>query len=153
AAGLQFGLAPHAKILPVKAMTPAGGDIGTIAAAIRYAVDRHANIINMSLGAATPKPHPALVSAMDYAKSKGVLVVVAAGNGDDKGIGYSIDPSPVFPASLNSDNMISVAASAEGEELSKYSNFGVKTVHVVAPGGDMPNDPMYSTAFENVRNA
>lgn len=153
AAGRQMGLARHAKILAVKAMTPVGGDIGTIAAAIRYAVDRGANIINMSLGAATPQAHPALVSAVEYAKSHGVLLVVAAGNGDEDGHGYDIDTNPVYPASLASDNMIGVAASSAGTDLTSYSNFGAKSVDVVAPGGMMPDDPMYSAAFENVQGA
>lgn len=151
AASSQFGLAPNAKILVIKALSSNGGDAGTISAAILYAVDRGAKIVNLSLGGATPQPHPALVSAAAYAEKKGVLIVAAAGNGDpETGLGFNIDDQPVYPASLKNSNLVAVAAFYDGDALSAYSNFGPKSVHVVAPGGsDMAS--MYSTAFENPR--
>jgi subtilisin family serine protease len=152
AAARDIGLARKAKIVPIKGLTSIGGDAGTIAAAMRYAVDRKVQIINMSLGAAAPVAHPALVSAMNYAEEKGVLVVVAAGNGDpDTGLGMDIDQVPSFPASLPNDNIISVAAFDGSKALSLYSNFGKVGVDVVAPGGD-DGDLVYSCAYENVRN-
>lgn len=153
AASRQFGLAPHAKILAIKALTSIGGDAGTIAAAIRYAVDRGAKIINMSLGAPGARAHPALKSAMDYAEKNNVLVVVAAGNGDAQtGLGFDIDQQTVFPASLPNDNLISVASFDADLSLSVYSNFGKVGVDVVAPGGG-ENDPLISAAFENPHHA
>lgn len=154
AAGRPFGVAPKAKILPIKALSEVGGDIGTIAAAIRYAVDRGARIINMSLGGSMPIPHPALVSAVDYAESKGVLLVASAGNGDAAtGLGFSIDENPTYPASLKNSNMVAVASFDAENVLSTYSNFGKESVHVVAPGGLAPDDPMISAAFENPKDA
>jgi hypothetical protein len=153
AAGKQFGLAKRAKILAVKALTGIGGDVGTISAALRYAVDRGAKVVNMSLGAPAPWPHPAIVSAMAYAESKGVLVVISAGNGDAQtGLGFSIDEISVFPASLPNANILSVGSFDAGNVLSPYSNFGKVNVDVIAPGGFMPADPMYSCAYENPRN-
>lgn len=150
AAAKPFGLAKRAKILAVKALTGIGGDVGTIAAALRYSVDRGAKIVNMSLGAPAPLPHPAIVAAMAYAESKGVLVVASAGNGDPQtGLGFSIDEIPFFPAGLPNANILSVASFDSGNVMSIYSNFGKKNVDVVAPGGDMPADPMYSCAYEN----
>lgn len=153
AAARKFGIAPKAKILAVKALTGIGGDVGTISAALRYAVDRGARIVNMSLGAQAPLPHPAIVSAMAYAESKGVIVITSSGNGDvQTGLGFDIDQIGFFPAGLPNANLISVAASDSFDVLAPYSNFGKQNVDVVAPGGLMPKDPMLSTAYENPRN-
>ncbi len=150
AAAKQFGLAPKAKILAVKAMTSMGGDAGSIAAAIQYAVDRGARVINLSLGSAGQAPHPAIVRAVNYAETKGALLVVAAGNGDPhSGLGLDIDENPVFPAALTNENILTVGSSTSTDVLASYSNFGLKSVDVVAPGGHAPADPMISTAFEN----
>jgi subtilisin family serine protease len=154
AAGKQFGLAKKAKILAIKALSGIGGDVGTASAAVRYAVDRGAKIINLSLGGPSPLPHPAIVSAMAYAASKNVLVIASAGNGDPQtGLGYSIDEVPFFPAALPDANLVSVASFDTKSVLSPYSNFGKANVDVVAPGGNMPYDPMFSCAYENPRNA
>ncbi len=154
AAGKQFGLAKKAKILALKGLSGIGGDVGTISAALRYAVDRGAKVVNLSLGGPSPLPHPAIVSAMAYAESKGVLVVASAGNGDPQtGLGFSIDEVPFFPASLPNDNLLTVASFDAGNILSPYSNFGKTGVDVVAPGGLAPSDPMFSCANENPRGA
>ena len=154
AASKHFGLAKRAKILSVKALNGLGGDVGSIAAALRYSVDRGAKIVNMSLGGPQPLPHPAIVSAMDYADRKGVLVVVSAGNGDPQtGLGFSIDEIPFYPANLTNENVVTVASFDANNAMSTYSNFGKKNVDVVAPGGAMPNDPMFSCTTENPRNA
>jgi subtilisin family serine protease len=153
AAGRQFGLAQKAHILAVKAMTSIGGDAGSIAAAVIYSVDRGARIINMSLGTTGPRPHPLIVRAMDYAKSKDALVVVASGNGDpNTGLGLDIDTSPVWPASMTHDNILSVAASDSVNVLAPYSNFGKVGVDVTAPGG-FGKDSIFSTAFEQPANS
>ena len=144
----SFGLARKAKLLPVKVLSGLGGDIGTIAAGIRYAVDRGAQIINMSFGSEGTTPHPLLLSAVAYAKSKGVLLFVAAGNGDAQtGLGFDLDQMPVYPASIDSDNLLSVAADDTLDSLSPYSNFGARTVHLVAPGGLMPVEMIFSCAL------
>lgn len=154
AAGLKFGMAQKAKILPIKALSGIGGDVGSLAAAILYAVDRHAKIINLSLGAPAPIAHPAMVRAVDYAESKGVLIVTAAGNGHPRtGLGFDIDEIPFFPASLPHANIVAVAAFDSHNVLSPYSNFGANSVDVVAPGGLMPEEPTLSTTLENPRHA
>jgi subtilisin family serine protease len=153
AASRQFGLARKASILPIKALTTIGGDIGSIAAAIVYAVERGARVINLSLGAPAKAPHPLLMRAVAYAEKKGVIIVAAAGNGDPAtGLGFSVDVKPVFPASLDNENVIGVASSETTGMLAPSSNFGRQSVEVIAPGGHMPLDPIFSTAFENPTN-
>lgn len=154
AASKHFGVAKRAKILAIKGLSGMGGDVGTISAALRYAVDRGARIVNMSLGGPSPLPHPAIVSAMRYAESKNVLVVISAGNGDPQtGLGFSIDDVPFYPAGLPQANILSVASFDKDNVLSTYSNFGQRNVDVVAPGGAMPSDPMFSATLENAQGA
>ncbi|MEY4655858.1 MAG: hypothetical protein RL073_85, partial [Actinomycetota bacterium] len=71
------GVAPNAKILPIKVLDQAGqGDARDVAAGVRYAADNGAKIINLSLGGATESP--SLTQAIQYANDKGALVVAAA---------------------------------------------------------------------------
>jgi subtilisin family serine protease len=84
------GVAPKAKIIPVKVLDTyegLGGDVfGTdlmVAAGINYVADLAESegikiIINMSIGA--PEPTDIIEDAIDYAISKGVIIVAAAGN-------------------------------------------------------------------------
>lgn len=150
AASAHFGLARKAQLLPIKAMTSVGGDVATIAAAIRYAVDRGARVINLSLGASAEEAPKLIKEAVNYAQAHGSVVVAAAGNGDPfTGLGTDIDVNKVFPASLENENLIAVGASEASSSLATYSNFGKNSVDVVAPGGHMPTDPIFSTAMEN----
>ncbi len=57
------------------------------------------------------------------------LFVFAAGND-----GTNNDELPSSPTNIRADNVISVAATLENKSLAKFSNFGIKTVDVAAPG-------------------
>jgi subtilisin family serine protease len=128
------GVAPDAKVMPVKALTEEGGSFEEIAAGIRWAVDHGADVINMSLGA-LPGVHALVITgvigdvanAIDYAVSRNVPVIVAAGNEF-----ASICAEPSFdPGAL------CVTSTDRNELRSSFSNFGVKpNLNVVAaPGG------------------
>lgn len=150
AASSTFGMAKNAKILPLKALGPLGGDLGSILGAVEYAVDNGANILNMSLGSYAVAPNPELVKVMDYAESKGVLVIAASGNGHPQlGIGLNTDKVPNFPSALPNDNIIAVAAKDSDNLLAPYSNYGLETVDITAPGGNGPDDLVVSASFEN----
>ncbi|MGE0763708.1 MAG: S8 family peptidase [Bdellovibrionales bacterium] len=148
AASPVMGLAKQAQILPVKALGAFGGDVGSVAAAIRYSVDRGAKIINLSLGShAAPKKE--MVEAINYAEAKGVLLITAAGNGHPMtGIGLDTDEFPTYPAAMPNQNILNVASRGHDDSLALYSNFGAKSVDVAAPGGD-ETEPMTSTFLEN----
>ncbi|HHH20696.1 MAG TPA: tandem-95 repeat protein, partial [Nitratifractor sp.] len=60
---------------------------------------------------------------------KGVVFCAAAGND-----GKNIDNDPVYPASYNASNIITVAASDQDDKLASFSNWGKKSVDVAAPG-------------------
>jgi subtilisin family serine protease len=146
------GVAPDAKILPVKVMDAAGtGDLASVIAGILYAVNNGAQIINLSLGFDLPFAPIPMVSALRVARDKGVLVFVAAGNGDPMtGLGYDIGVRPSQPASVRLENMMTIAATGEGV-LTSYSNFSAKLVDMAAPGGD-DNEPVVSLSTLNPEN-
>jgi len=108
--------------------------------AIEYAVDNGAKIINCSFGGTSYSPFH--YDIINYAHQKGVLLVIAAGNYSN-----NIDTIPFYPASYNLPNIISVAATNENDGLSSYSNYGLQSVDVSAPGGSINNykGNIYST--------
>ena len=81
------GVAPNAKIMPVKVLEGGSGTTTDIAAGIRWAVDHGANVINMSLGG-MPGTQALSITGLDsnttkavaYANAHGVAVIAAAGN-------------------------------------------------------------------------
>lgn len=131
------GVTWKVNILPIKAFGgPESKSTTTILAkAIRYAVERGANIINASWGVSPidSKEDVVLREALEYANSSGVLIVAAAGNA-----GNDIDAKANYPASFELDNIVAVAATDEGNNLAQFrsasSNFGLKSVDVAAPG-------------------
>ncbi|MFI1800592.1 type VII secretion-associated serine protease mycosin [Streptomyces sp. NPDC020379] len=91
-----LGIAPEAKILPVRVILEDGdparpkarGARGSaLADGIRWAADHGADVINLSLGddSATAHPEPREDAAVQYALSKGAVVVASAGNGGEEG--------------------------------------------------------------------
>jgi hypothetical protein len=134
------GICPKVRILPIRVFDNAGFisegpsvDVSTLTAALDLARTHGARIINLSLGGTLYSYTERLaLSACDNA---GILLVCAAGNGDDQGIGYSNDGQyPIYPASYDIPGIISVAATDENGRLAAFSNFGASSVDVAAPG-------------------
>lgn len=145
------GVAPGAKLLPVRVLDEDGNGTGDIVAGIRYAADRGADVINMSLGYPSGAGEVlgligglnSLYAALDYAWDRGSLVVVAAGN----------DSAPLCAEPASGHHVICVGATDSRDLLSWYSNSDATTfdTHLVAPGGDSgagfslgPNSPTAS---------
>lgn len=120
------GVNPWARIMPVKAtdFNNKGWSIN-LARAIIYAVDNGARVINISIGGETLSQ--AEKAALDYAKGKGVLVVVASGN---KGI----NTKDFSPAGF--ENVITVSSTDVNDNRVNFSNWG-KQVDIAAPGTDI----------------
>ncbi|MDX6663809.1 MAG: serine protease [Solirubrobacteraceae bacterium] len=127
--GLAFG----ARIMPVRVLDSNGeGDAKTIAKGVRFAVHKGARIINLSLefgSDATAGTIPALIKAINYAHSKGVVMVGASGNDSFGAVAY--------PA--RATYVISVGATTEHGCLADYSNQG-RGLDLVAPGGGLDDD-------------
>lgn len=152
AASTLMGVAPRAKILPIKVLSAAGsGDLGTITAGILYAIDRGADVINLSLGGAATNVITQeirdLINSVQLANANNSLIVAAAGNGGNDGRGDCNDEQNIYPANIQESNVLSVASVDALNQLTSYSNFGAGTVHVAAPGGDTRTGALQSTAI------
>jgi subtilisin family serine protease len=64
----------------------------------------------------------------------GIIFVAAAGNGGSDQIGDDNDAKPVYPASFELPNVVSVAATTDNDTMCKFSNYGVTSVDLGAPG-------------------
>lgn len=127
------GVAWSASIMPLKMLSGGkGGLVSHEIAAIDYAVKNGAQIINASLGGSNFSQLE--YNAIERARDAGVLFVAAAGNS-----GTNNDTTPVYPASHDLDNIISVAATDQYDDLMSSSNFGVSSVDVAAPGSYIYN--------------
>ena len=123
-AGLIHLAAPTAKILPLKAFSANGtGYVSNIVAALYYAVQNHANVVNMSFELNSPSA--ALSKAAKYASSKGATLVASAGN-DGKS-------TPVYPAAIGAP-VVGIASTSDVDVRSTWSNFGPADVWIAAPG-------------------
>lgn len=117
-------------ILAVKVLGAGGaGGLTEISNGLVEAADSGAKIVNMSLGGrATCSQGSTIKAAIDYARSKGVTVVAAAGNDN-------IDASAFAPA--NCAGVLTVGATGPNDERAGYSNYG-SIVDIAAPGGNEP---------------
>jgi subtilisin family serine protease len=122
--GLVHLVAPKAQILPLKAFSSNGtGYLSNIVAALYYAVQHNANVVNMSFDLTSSSP--ALTQATAYANNAGVVLVAAAGNESTS--------APVYPAALNT-YVAGIASTSNSDTLSSFSNFGSTDVWIAAPG-------------------
>jgi subtilisin family serine protease len=150
-----IGVAPDATIIGVKALDNGSGSFGAVILGVLYAADpasfgavncQRADIINMSLGAVFPKTAAgsligALAKAINFAGSKGVLVLSAAGNNaidfgqagnyvdvpGDSGNGLAISATAPMAWAYGNTNFTRPAS---------YSSYGEGYVTLAGPGGD-----------------
>jgi subtilisin family serine protease len=123
----QTGVAPNARIMPVRVLDAGGsGSYAAIAAGIRYAANNGARVINLSLGGTTGDD--ALLAAVRDATSLGALVVMAAGN--------SGTATPAFPAVYAREVGLAIGAVDSAGTLARFSNRAGATPldYVTAPG-------------------
>ncbi len=119
------GIAWGARIMPVKILDQDGrGPVSAFSQGIRYAVDKGAQIVNVSAG--IPVPSQAMEAAVDYAVGKGVIVVAASGN--------QADGVQNYPAAY--PNVIAVSASTREDKIAEFSSYG-SFVWIAAPGKDI----------------
>jgi serine protease len=130
------GVAPNVKLLPIRALGKDGGTISDLVKAVNWASglkisgipqNRYpVSVINLSLGAKEPVPCTgAYASIFDAAISKGITVVVAAGNESRASLS--------FPG--NCAGVITVVATQALGDRATYSNYGAGTL-LSAPGGE-----------------
>ena len=109
--------------MPLKVLSAyGGGTIADIAEAIKFAADNGADVINMSLGGGGESQ--LMKDAINYAHSKGVVIIAAAGNENENAASY--------PARY--PNVFAVSALGPDGIKAPYSNYGAG-VDISAPGG------------------
>ena len=128
-----IGIAPNVKVQHVRVLGRGGGSDSDIVAGITWASGGRvgslplnttpARVINLSLGGEGVCPRQ-YQTAINYAISRGTVVVVAAGND-------AIDALTTTPA--NCDGVITVAASNRYGQKASFSNYG-EVVDIAAPG-------------------
>lgn len=117
------GVAPKVRIDPRKALNSGGGGtIANVSQAIRDAADAGADIINLSLEAGAP--NAVMEAAVQYAASKGSLLIAASGNSGITTVSW--------PAHY--DEVMAIAATTYNDTHANYSNSGPE-VDIAAPGG------------------
>jgi len=126
-----LGIAPAAKILPIKAAAADNfGEADDLATAVEYAISNGAQIINISSGGAST---PRLIRAVNAALAANIIVVAAAGNSPQgSGVG--------FPAT--EEGVIAVGGVDRAGQHAAVSVTGAQ-IDVVAPAVDI-----YSTSYD-----
>jgi subtilisin family serine protease len=124
------GVAPNVKIMALKFLDASNNGFSSDAIeAIGYAKSKGAKISNNSWGG-----DPFDQALYDAINNSGSLFVAAAGNGGADQISDNNDASPVYPASYNLPNILSVAAIDNQGKLASFSNYGATSVDIAAPG-------------------
>ena len=122
----MVGVAPKAKIIPIKALNDeGGGNVNDIVNAIIWATDNGADFISMSLG--SPGQSIDLENAIKYAASKGCIIFCAAGNS-----GEAVDI--MYPARY--DHTIAIGAIDKNLSRTAFTCSG-ETLDFLAPGHDI----------------
>jgi len=136
------GVADNVKIMMLRAVPDGDEHDKDIALAIRYAVDNGARVINMSFGKDFSPGKKWIDEAVEYAQSKNVLLVHAAGN-DHKDLDSTDNfPNPNLKAlKTRATNWVTVGASSDPSAeadfksyTASFSNYGKNEVDVFAPG-------------------
>ncbi len=127
-----------AQVMVLKMLNSSGSGTDVEGAeAIEYAANHGANVANASWGA--PGTDSVVANAITYAESKNMVFVAAAGNNST-----DTDNSPFWPADSGVPNVISVGASQSDGTVANFSNYGMQTVNLFAPGvsieSTLPND-------------
>jgi subtilisin family serine protease len=115
------------RIMPLRFIGANGGYTSDAVQAISYAVANGAKVSSNSWGSYSFSL--SLYNAISNAAANDHIFVAAAGNE-----GYDNGETPFYPASYNADNIISVAATDNRDSLASWSNHGISTVDVGAPG-------------------
>ncbi|CCI12466.1 Similar to tr/Q12JK6/Q12JK6_SHEDO Peptidase S8 and S53 [Microcystis aeruginosa PCC 9806] len=125
------GVAWNAKIMPLKFLNDQGsGTLSNAILAINYATAKGVKLTNNSWGGGGFSQ--ALYDAINAAGQAGALFIAAAGNSS-----ANADINPMYPAAYNLDNIVSVASTTRTDALSSFSNYGLNSVDLGAPGSDI----------------
>lgn len=127
------GVASDALMMGLKFMDASGGGyISAALGALNYALAKGSQLSNNSWGGGGYSQ--AFYDVLNRARAQGHIFVAAAGNGGADSVGDNNDVAPSYPASYNLDNVVSVAATDNYDQLASFSNYGATSVDIAAPG-------------------
>ena len=136
AAGSTVGVAPQARIISVRVLDCGGdGSIGDVVEALRWVRGHHrsgvAAVANLSLGVDLGDDGAEIDEQVLAMIKEGIVVTVAAGNGDEQGRPF--DACRIAPG--NESRALTVGATSITDAMTTYTNYG-PCVDLFAPGGD-----------------
>ncbi len=146
------GIAPKSKIMSLTVCDNYGCDDDAIYDAIIYAANNGADVISISLGSTNGYTgyNAGFDYAISYAYNRGVVIVVAAGNGDTESAGQTgmdLDFYKISP--VNNNLVLGVGAlDKTGQYRTNWSNYG-NGVDIYAPGEEIISTivPLYSNNY------
>jgi subtilisin family serine protease len=118
------------KLMPLRFLGPQGGYTSDAILAVEYCAAMGVRVSNNSWGGGGFST--GLYDAIDASKAMGHVFVAASGNS-----GVNTDSSPHYPSSYNLDNIVSVAATDNQDQMASFSNYGASSVDLGAPGVDI----------------
>jgi subtilisin family serine protease len=143
-AAVHAGVTSQVTLIGVKVLSKEGtGSLSAVLAGVLYAADQGADVINMSLGGGFYKMGNGIYvglinNVFNYAKQKGALVVVSAGNEE-----WDLDhDGPLNKTYCDAPHVVCVSATGPqvpggtADIFATYSNFGRSAITVAAPGGN-----------------
>src|SRR4030043_2108896 len=123
------GVMWNVKLMALKFLDSEGyGTVSEEGEGIDYAGENGAKIMNASFGGYEYSQSE--YDAIEASNTAGILFIAAAGNEE-----YNNDLTPMYPASYDLLNIISVAATDQNDQRASFSNYGLTSVDVAAPGG------------------
>jgi hypothetical protein len=138
------GVAKNVRLMSIRTVPDGDEYDKDVALAIRYAVDNGAKVINASFGKAFSPNAEWVYEALEYAATKDVLFIHAAGN---DGADLDLPENKNFPndhklqnAPEFVDNVITVGALSPRfgpEMIASFSNYGRQNVDIFAPGDEI----------------
>jgi Ca2+-binding RTX toxin-like protein len=136
------GVAWSTEIVVAKILGPSGGVVSDAVRALDYltSVAGVANLVATNNSWGTSAYSASLQGAVDRGALADVLFVAAAGNGGADQVGDNDDTTPNYPSNLSTtagagyEAVIAVAAITNTGTLASYSNYGVGSVDLGAPG-------------------
>jgi subtilisin family serine protease len=135
AAGSTVGVAPQARIIAVRVLDcDGGGNVNDVVEALKWIRGHHqsgvASIVNLSLGVDVGDNGRAIDTQVAALIEEGVVVTVAAGNGDENG--QSVNACNIAPGDV--PRALTVGATTITDSMATYSNSG-PCIDLLAPGG------------------
>jgi subtilisin family serine protease len=132
------GVAWSAQIMALKFITNGNGTEADEITCLNYAINeklKHGvNVVAVNASFGGSSANALEYDAIARAGAAGIVVCAAAGNGGNDSVGDDNDASPFYPASYDLPNVIAVAATDKSDALTRFSNYGLASVDLGAPG-------------------